>query len=79
MALTQQQLMQGCRMAEVCSLSTLSPLLGFVCTALQNLLALMYDLLQGYTEESLAFMEKVLEKSGLGPTTYLPDGEFSRS
>jgi FAE1/Type III polyketide synthase-like protein len=30
---------------------------------------------QAYTEQSLDFMEKVLQRSGLGPETYLPDGK----
>eukprot|EP00884_Botryococcus_braunii_P013436 jgi/Botrbrau1/22093/Bobra.0206s0019.1 len=29
--------------------------------------------IEGFTKQSLEFMEKVLERSGLGPETYLPD------
>ena len=31
--------------------------------------------LQKFTEDSLAFQEKIITRSGLGPQTYLPPGE----
>ena len=33
----------------------------------------------GYSEQSIQFMDKVLEISGLGDETFLPDGESSCS
>lgn len=32
--------------------------------------------LQKFTEDSLAFQEKIITRSGLGPQTYLPPGEL---
>ena len=31
-------------------------------------------LVQAFNEQSLAFQEKIMERSGLGDDTYLPDG-----